>query len=358
MARKKETKRSDGYYEYKCIVERQFDGTPIYKSFYSKKSKADARLKAEQYKSDLEKKANETEDILFEDWARIFLDHRKEQMRSSSYVSNYELVFEKHIIPFFKGKLLKQIMKKDIEDYAKYKADTLAGTTINIHITRLGTCFSDAIDNGFITINPCRKVKKPQDSKKKNIYTEDEAELVLSYCHEEDFGLHVHIILSYGMSRSEYLGIKYEDVDFDNLTISINKSIYHKTKYSDQVVNKTKNKYRDRVIAISKETADFIREKVTSGFLFTNSEEPPDTFKFERQYKQFMARMQKYYMQKDIYIPILNLHELRHTRASIWVNKGKNLFAIAEMLGWSDLNMLRKVYGHPDIQQLRKDLEI
>ena len=35
---KKETKRSDGYYEVKCIVDRTFDGKPIYKSFYSTKS--------------------------------------------------------------------------------------------------------------------------------------------------------------------------------------------------------------------------------------------------------------------------------------------------------------------------------
>ena len=52
-----------------------------------------------------------------------------------------------------------------------------------------------------------------------------------------------------------------------------------------------------------------------------------------------------------------NLRKNSHI-PSLWVNSGKNLFAIAEMLGWSDLNMLRKVYGHADIQQLRKELDI
>lgn len=57
-------------------------------------------------------------------------------------------------------------------------------------------------------------------------------------------------------------------------------------------------------------------------------------------------------------LPILNPHELRHTRASIWVNEGKNLFAIADQMGWSDLDMLRKRYAHGDINQLRKQLDL
>ncbi|MDO5124777.1 MAG: tyrosine-type recombinase/integrase [Ruminococcus sp.] len=57
-------------------------------------------------------------------------------------------------------------------------------------------------------------------------------------------------------------------------------------------------------------------------------------------------------------VPMLNPHELRHTRASIWVNDGKNLFAISDQMGWSDLDMLRKRYAHVDISQLRKQLDL
>lgn len=359
MARKKEVKRSDGYYEYKCIVERKYDGTPIYKSFYSKKSKTDARLKAEKFKEQLMLKENEPESILFEDWAKIFLEHKKQQVRLNSYLVNYETIFNKHFIPYFKGRLLKGIIKADIESYIKLKLNKLSVSTVNIHITRLSTCFNEAVDNGYLTANPCRNVKKPEPKSTKRIYDENEVDLVLSYCREDSFGLNVHMILSYGMSRSEYLGIKYEDVNFNNLTISINKGVTPKIKYSDtSILSETKNKYRNRVIAISQETADYIKSEVSSGFLASKCETIPDVLVFNKQYKEFMDRMQQYYLARDIFIPALNIHELRHTRASLWVNQGKNLFAIAEMLGWSDLSMLRKVYGHADIQQLRKELDI
>lgn len=359
MARKKENKRSDGYYEHKCIVDRKYDGTPVYKSFYSKKSKADARLKAEEYKAELKRKSDEPELILFEEWAEIFLEHKKAQVRPLTFLNNYEVTFRKHIIPYFSGKPLKSIVKTDIESYIELKSRTLSAATVNIHITRLGTCFNEAIDNGYLTVSPCRSIKKSEQKSNKRIYNEDEVELILSYCYEDSFGLNVHMILSYGMSRSEFLGIRYEDVNFNDLTVSINKAVTPRNKYSDtSVLSETKNKYRNRVIAISQETADFIKDRVQSGFLANQSEEVPDVLAFNKQYKEFMFRMQQYYLARDIFIPALNIHELRHTRASLWVNQGKNLFAIAEMLGWSDLSMLRQVYGHADIQQLRKELDI
>ena len=359
MARKKENKRSDGYYEYKCIVERKYDGTPVYKSFYSKKSKADARLKAEEYKAELKRKEEQQENIMFEEWAEIFLERKKAQVRSNSYLSNYEVTFTKHIIPYFSGKLLKGIIKTDIEKYMELKLKTLSPSSVNMHITRLSTCFSEAIDNGYISTNPCRNVKKAEQESSKRVYNEVETELILSYCRVDPFGLNVHMILSYGMSRSEYLGIRYEDIDFKELTVSINKGVTSRNRYSNgSVVSSTKNKYRNRIIAISQETADYIKETVSEGYLYTGSDEVPDVPRFDNAYAGFMKRMQQYYLERDILIPMLNIHELRHTRASLWVNQGKNLFAIAEMLGWSDLSMLRKVYGHADIQQLRKELNI
>ena len=73
-----------------------------------------------------------------------------------------------------------------------------------------------------------------------------------------------------------------------------------------------------------------------------------------------LITMREYYLNRDnpIDIPILNPHELRHTRASIWVNESKNLFAIADQMGWSDLDILRKRYAHGDINQLRKQLDL
>jgi integrase len=168
------------------------------------------------------------------------------------------------------------------------------------------------------------------------------------------------MLLSYGMSLSEYLGIMVKDIDFENLTVSINKGAVIAPAKSSQfmIVSEPKNAHRNRQIAITKETADWLK---TCTHKYISNPESDDVMKstvFRYAYKAFMQRMHDYYMQDNIDIPILNPHELRHSRASLWVNEGRSLFAIAEMLGWSDLKMLRSVYGHPDIQELRKNLNL
>jgi integrase len=73
-----------------------------------------------------------------------------------------------------------------------------------------------------------------------------------------------------------------------------------------------------------------------------------------------MKEMREYYLKQDppVNIPVLNPHELRHTRATLWVNDGKNLLAIAETMGWGDLKMLRQRYAHSDVNVIRNALDL
>ena len=109
---------------------------------------------------------------------------------------------------------------------------------------------------------------------------------------------------------------------------------------------------------------DYIKANHNPEFLYLindgiNKDLPYDPSKWRWQvYKKFMEAAQAVMKFKGLDIPTLNPHELRHTRATIWVEKGVNLFAIAEEMGWSDLDMLRKVYGHPDILKLKGMLGI
>lgn len=359
MSRKKENKRPDGLYEVKAIIGRSFDGKPLYKSFYSKKSKNDARNKAEAYKAELKSKYDPA--VLFGVYAEDFLTRAKTRVKITTYETNYRLPFTLHIIPRFGKIRIADIRKSDVERYAAdllkdHKASTVAG-----HIRVLSAMFNDAIDNAVISINPCKNihVKRPQKNTKR-VYTAMQAEYVLKFCKSDPFGLNVHMLLSYGMSLSEYLGITVDDIDFENLTLSINKGAVIAPSKSPQfmIVSDPKNVHRNRKIAISKETADWLK---TCRYKYISNNENNDVMKstvFRWAYKAFMQRMHDYYMQDNIDIPMLNPHELRHSRASLWVNEGRSLFAIAEMLGWSDLKMLRSVYGHPDIQELRKSLNI
>ena len=358
MPRRKENKRNDGYYEVKAVVDRTFDGKPIYKSFYSSKSKTDARAKAEAYKIDQMQKQEQIERMTFEDYAADYLERLKQHVRANTY-STSECVFRLHLVPFFGDMELRRIKKADVEKFIAVMQKQYQVSYIKKQIGDFAALMNDAMYNGYIDKPPCHNLKyKQAEKKEKRVYTAEQVNQVLTFCKQHEFGLRIHIMLSYGMSCSEFLGITLDDVDFENCTISINKGATP-AKGAKMTISAPKNPHRNRVVAISKETADWIRKDCKYKYVanpYDNNVIP--SHPFHKLYYAFMNDMHDYYLVKGYDVPVLNPHELRHTRATLWVNEGRNLFAIAEMLGWSDLKMLRKVYGHPDIQELRKNLEI
>ena len=358
MPRKKENKRSDGYYEVKVIIDRTYDGKPIYKSFYSSKSKTDARAKAEAYKLELLQKQEQYQRITFAEYSTMYLERLKERTRANTFRST-ETVFRVHLVPYFGELEMRNIRKADIEKYISIKQQDYQFTYVKKQVRDFTACMNDAMYNEYIDRSPCRNLQfKQAEKRKKRVYTPEQTEQVLTYCKQHPYGLRIHIMLSYGMSRSEFLGITLADVDMDNCTISINKGAVH-SKKNKMIVSAPKNAHRNRTIAVSQETIDWIKHDCKYEFIANPySDGVLPAYPFDKLYYGFMKDMHDYYLKQGIDVPVLNAHELRHTRATLWVNEGRNLFAIAEMLGWSDLSMLRKVYGHPDIQQLRKNLEI
>ena len=358
MPRKKENKRTDGYYEVKTIIGYTYDEKPIYKSFYSSKSKSDARQKAEAYKLAQAGKQEQAEHISFKDYSAEYLERLQQRTRENTYRS-VETVFRNHLVPYFGELDIGCIKRADLEKYISIKQKQYEHSYVKKQVRDFAACMNDAMYNGYINNTPCRNLQFKQDKKKeKRVYTPEQVQQVLTFCKQHTYGLRIHIMLSYGMSCSEFLAITLNDVDFENLTIHISKGAVPSAG-AKMLVSAPKNQHRNRTIAISQETADWIKKECKHKYIANPTDNSVlQSRLFRKLYYDFMQAMREHYLLQGIDIPVLNPHELRHTRATIWVNENRNLFAIAEMLGWSDLSMLRKVYGHPDIQQLRKNLEI
>lgn len=321
----------------------------------------------------MNKKTKET--ITFAEQAEIILELKKHMVRQNTYKLHWENIVNKHLIPYFGDRLISDIRKNDIEYYFISKKE-YTKETLKTHLAVINEIFSNAYDNYYIDRNPCDhfKLRVGTESVKKNVYTPEQAELILQYCNLHRFGLAVDLMLRYGLSRSELLGIKREDIDIETKIIHIRRGVtVPQTKNSGEriVVSEPKNKFRRRSVAISDETVKLIEARprtiVVSGdkikpeyLIYNKFGKPcrPDTW-YRTHYKTFMTDMHNYYMlTKKIDIPILTPHELRHSIASKWLNEGKSCAAIAAELGWSDFSMLSRVYGHRDMNELRKQLGI
>lgn len=374
MGRPKKEKPNHGnLYEVKITIDHNFDGTPIRKSFYSKISKADAKAKAEQYKIDLAvhditgEHIIEPNAVTFENWAKKVLDSLKGTVKDSSYNLTYKNSIVNHLIPYFGKRKLSDIKQIDVQNYFKKKGTDLTVETLKKHKMSLNKIFEMAVINDICIKNPCIDIKLNSEKKSmpKQTYTKEQCELILDYSKSHRFGLGVNIMLEYGISRSELLGIMWDDIDFENKILHIERGVTDvqnvKSGKMEVTIGEPKNDFRRRAIPLKEATIELLKSHLNnSQFVISNANNnvcSPRTWS-RRHYAVFMRDMREHYLKQGVDIPILNPHELRHTRATIWVNDGENLFAVADILGHSDLKMLRKRYAHADTESVRKLLKL
>lgn len=357
-------KREDGYYCTRPIVGTDINGKPIRKAFYSRKSLKDAKEKANQWIID-QKVSARTGDVVqrektirFADIARVVLELKRSKIKQNTWELKWKHVIDNHLVPYFGECDINSVRKNHIEKYFIEKSD-LTYETLKVHYTCLSEIFRNADDNGYIERNPMTnfKLSVGQKSSTKRTYTADQARQVMEYARTHRFGLDIMLLLGYGLTVSELLGLKYEDFDAENLTLQVQRGVTRVEK--GLLISDTKNKYRNRLIPVSSEVAKMISDRQSisrSEYIICNKNDTvcrPDTWR-TRHYKVFMSE----FTAEHEDIPALNPHELRHTRTSLWVAENKNLYAIAEVLGWTDLEMLTKIYAHRDISAIRSQLEI
>ncbi|MCI8604462.1 MAG: site-specific integrase [Ruminiclostridium sp.] len=310
--------------------------------------------------------------ILFKEWAEIWLKTVKGTVRGNTYAVTYKNTVYNHLIPCFGERELQTIKQTDIQLYLNDKAVFFCLDTLKKNKSCLKQMFEAAIDNEYLDKNPVRNIKMPRarTAEEKAIYTEEQINYIFQYGNFHRFGYEIQLLIDTGLSRSELLGLKWGDVDFDTKVLYIRRGV---TDTPDPTTGKItvtvdvpKNKFRERVIPLRQEMCKILqsqkeqRKATTENYIVKTRNGQicsPRTWS-RRHYQIFMEDMRNYYSEKGIEIPIYTPHQFRHTRASLWVNSDMSLYAIAKVMGHADLDMLRKRYAHSDADQLRRLLNI
>lgn len=378
MPRPKKEKPNHGdLYEVKITVDKTFDGKLIRKSFYSSISKADARAQAEQYKIDREaaKLAGEAwveRDVTFGDWAKKWLEtYKKGKVKDNTYDGTYRNPVEHHLIPHFGAAKLDTIKPVDIQAFFNIKSATCSLESMKKMRVCLRAIFETALENDLCRKNPVTKNLVLSSQKKepvKRTYTQKQYDIAHAFAERHKNGLCILVLLETGISRSELLGLRWEDFDAKANLLYIRQGlVQQKDSRTGKVVTVSdglKNDHRNRIIPVSPDlaarisAADRVVHKGNTSILTEYIFHAPNGGPFtpmnwtNRVFKAFMRELHTAHPE----VPELNPHELRHTRATLWKDNDVDLFSIAKLLGHADLDMLAKRYAHNNVDTLRRAL--
>ena len=164
----------------------------------------------------------------FEEW----LETADTDIRKNTY-RGYCGTMRNHIIPYFRQHkiALQDLTTLDLEDYyySKLRPESnlitgtaLSPTTIHHHHQNISRALSDAVRQGLIQSNPATAARLPKKEKfKPEFCNEEQIEQLLTLFENNPVELPVKLCAIYGFRRSEVLGLKWNNVDFKNKSITI-----------------------------------------------------------------------------------------------------------------------------------------
>ena len=237
-----------------------------------------------------------------------------------------------------------------LNDYAEVHEKQ---TTMDFH-HQLKAAILDAIDEGWIKRDPTRKAiikGKHARNKKQKFLNQFEVHKLLSDLtlgSTLDWDWLIYLIAKTGMRFSEALGLTPKDFDFMHQSITINKTWDYKNNTG---FLPTKNFTSNRKIQIDWQTVikftELLRDLPENEPIFVHGKVWNSTPN---------KRLERHCIHCGI--PIITIHGLRHTHASLLLFSGVSIASVARRLGHASMTTTQKTYLHIIAELENKDIDL
>ena len=215
-------------------------------------------------------------------------------------------------------------------------------TTMDFH-HQLKGAIMDAVDDGLISKDPTRKaIIKGRPPAAKKIKYLNQYELHTLICDldlqgELNMDWLILLIAKTGMRFSEAIALTPKDFDFAHQMLSISKTWDYK---GDGGFLPTKNKSSVRKIQIDWQTVIQFSELV--------KRMPPNEPIFVQKDHIYNSTVNDILARhcKRAKVPVISVHGLRHTHASLLLFAGVSIASVARRLGHSSMTTTQKTYLH------------
>lgn len=317
------------------------------------KVKDSTKRRAEQAMREIvagwEKEANAVpvkRDPLFSEHIEKWLE-KKSFSRGENTVLSYIDYANKHILPALGSLKVRSMPLQHLQLYYNAKLDSLSVNTLRKHHVVISGALLDAVRDGIITTNFADYVEFPRRQKYEGkAYTPEQVAALLDAVEQEGEPIRAGVTLAvcYGLRRSELLGLRWKDIDFEAKTLSVRNTV---TKYRDLVVEaeQTKTKKSHRTIDLIESTIPYLLQlqqtQEQNGLVLDKVCVWPDGRTVRPDYITARTRriMEKYGLEH------IRVHDLRHTAATLLASRA-TLKQVQEFLGHEDISTTGNIYAH------------
>lgn len=297
-------------------------------------------------------------ELTFEQYSDIFLKKYCKDNIGIVTINGYEDSL-KRILPIIGKVKLNKITPFMLDSMYSELKTGVTGRTLGYHsmyafYKLINVMFNQAIKWEILDKNPNLKATKPKREKKeRNFYNLEQTDKLLECLKKECIKYKALIVLALdsGARRDEICALRWNDIDFETGSMKIDNSLKVIKGVMDESKAKTETSIRE--IFLSNTTLEVLKEykkwqdnyikdlgkawKGTNRVFISKygGHMSPDTC------SKIINKLVKRYN-----LPHLSFHEIRHTSASIQINKGVNPKAVSQRLGHANTDVTMEIYSH------------
>lgn len=184
-----------------------------------------------------------TGDILFADFMEQWLEMRrkdvaKKKLKLTTF-SGYQMSVNSAIAPYFRkqGTLLRDLTAEDINEFYDVQLERVKATTVHRYHANISHALQYAVKCGLIPHSMIDMVERPKAEKFKAGFLK-QSEVVALFDAVRGDKLELGVILGayYGLRRSEVVGLRWESINFESNTITIEHTVTATTVDGKRIV--------------------------------------------------------------------------------------------------------------------------
>lgn len=282
--------------------------------------------------------------VTFADFAERWLEA---QTFTESTREATELRLRIHAIGHLGQRELRNIKPSVIQAWLRGLQQDLAPTYVRAIFTNVSTVLTAAVDDGLIATNPCRARSvrlPPREQNNVQPWPAEQVEAVIDALPDRYRATAV-VAAGCGLRQGEVFGLRVRDVDFLRQQLHVEQQV--KLVRGNLVIDRPKcGKTRTVPLpdTVGIELAEHLRRHPTESddLMFMSREAKP---------------LNRNYYNRGIWRPALlaagvepgrgnGMHALRHFYASVLIDAGESVKAVAEYLGHADPGFTLRVYAH------------
>lgn len=235
----------------------------------------------------------------------------------------------------------------------------LSPRTVNLTMTIVGKVLADALDEGLITKNPAKGMKRLKEPRTEmKVWDADQVRTYLDAVEGDRLAALWSLFVRVGLRRGEALGLRWSDVDLDSGTITIAQTLVLVSASEERggrrvEVSEPKTKAGRRTISLDGDLVAELRahrrgqleERMAwgeawqdTGLVFTREDGTlihPETASFWHERWCRLAGL-----------PPIRLHDLRHTAATLALSAGVHPKVVSVRLGHANIGITLDTYSH------------